>query len=161
MTVVVIIGVLASIAIPSFMRSVRRARASEATMNLRRMFDSSVAYFDDYRADADGNIVPTQFPDTATPSPPLTLVGDKPMEPDTTHWSGQTWQALNFTIGDPHYYAYQYDSVGTQNSAQFTASAFGDLDGDGVYSTFARVGHVSDDAEVIGSDALYRRHDHE
>ncbi len=45
-----------------------------------------------------------------------------------------------FQVSDPHYYVYQFDSNGTGADATFTATAFGDLDKDGVLSTFQRTG---------------------
>ncbi len=63
----------------------------------------------------------------------------RPYEPAA--WTASpTWTELHFDPGAPHHYAYSYDSSGTGSMAAFTASAFGDLDGDGRYSTFARIG---------------------
>jgi prepilin-type N-terminal cleavage/methylation domain-containing protein len=49
MIVVTIIGVLASLAIPALIQSVRRSKTSEATMNIRRIFDGAITA---YQADA-------------------------------------------------------------------------------------------------------------
>jgi hypothetical protein len=45
---------------------------------------------------------------------------------------------------------YQFDSEGTGVGAAFTVSAFGDVDCDGIYSTFIRVGEVTSENEVRG-----------
>ena len=45
MIVVAIIGILAAVAIPAFMKYIRRSKTVEATMNVRKLFDSSVAYY--------------------------------------------------------------------------------------------------------------------
>ena len=45
MIVVAIIGILASAAIPAFMKYVRRSRTVEGTMNIRRMYDAATAYY--------------------------------------------------------------------------------------------------------------------
>ena len=42
MIVVAIIGILAAVAIPAFMKYIRRSKTVEATMNVRKLFDSSV-----------------------------------------------------------------------------------------------------------------------
>ena len=42
MIVVAIIGILAAVAIPAFMKYIRRSKTTEALMNVRKMFDSSV-----------------------------------------------------------------------------------------------------------------------
>ena len=77
----------------------------------------------------------------------------------TATWnSDETWNALKFSIADPHYYAYEYESTGsgsTGSASLFTARARGDLDGDSAESTFERVGTVNDDMEVQGSGGLY------
>ncbi len=44
---------------------------------------------------------------------------------------------------------------GTANASAFTASANGDLDADGVYSTFERAASVDASASVKGSSGIY------
>src|SRR6185369_17672871 len=46
MIIVAIIGILAAVAIPAFMKYIRRSKTVEATMNVRKLFDSSVSYFE-------------------------------------------------------------------------------------------------------------------
>ena len=62
-------------------------------------------------------------------------------------------------MSDPQYYAYQYDSAGTQIGSTFTASAFGNLDDDTIYSTFVRVGSVVAGNEVRGGAGLYQQNE--
>src|SRR5438105_1726667 len=62
MIVVAIIGCLAAVAIPAFVKYTRRAKTVEATMNVRKLFDSSVAYYDGEHADTAGGILPKMFP---------------------------------------------------------------------------------------------------
>src|SRR5437762_1942561 len=62
MIVVAIIGILAAVAIPAFMKYIRRSKTVEASMNVRKLFDSSVSYYEGEHADATGNIVGKQFP---------------------------------------------------------------------------------------------------
>src|SRR5262245_19139995 len=62
MIVVSIIGILAAVAIPAFMKYIRRAKTVEATMNVRKMFDSSVSYFEAEHSDQTGDILDRQFP---------------------------------------------------------------------------------------------------
>jgi hypothetical protein len=54
-------------------------------------------------------------------------------------WSDHTWSALSFQINDEHYFVYSFDSSGTLTAANFTATANGDLDCDGTFSTFQRI----------------------
>ena len=54
MIVVAILGILAAVAIPAFVHSARKARTDEAKVNVKKLFDSSVSYFEEEHAkDAD------------------------------------------------------------------------------------------------------------
>jgi hypothetical protein len=127
--------------------------ASEASMNVRRLFDSSVSYYDsDYTTPA-GELLPPQFPQSV-PRTPAEVPCGEPHVSDWQTWTTPTWEALNFAVSDPHYFSYQYDSSGTGTGSSFTASAFGDLDCDGVLSTYVRVGRVGEGNEVRGGAGL-------
>jgi hypothetical protein len=64
--------------------------------------------------------------------------GDDRCDSDPDVWSEDTWSALNFQINDEHYFVYSFDASGTLSAAVFTATANGDLDCDGTFSTFQR-----------------------
>src|SRR6476659_6167534 len=72
MIVVAIIGILAAVAIPAFMKYIRRSKTTEATMNIRKLYDSSVSYYEGEHATITGTIVAKQFPVTAATTPALT-----------------------------------------------------------------------------------------
>jgi type IV pilus assembly protein PilA len=158
MIVVAILGILAAVAIPAFLKYIKRSKTSEATMQIRKMFDSSVTYFSNDWADSSGNQLSHQFPGTGTvtgPTPVLANIGsNKTTTPESTWATNSVWVALNFAVSDPHYYAYQYNTEGVGSNAAFTATAFGDLDGDEIFSTFVRFGTV-DNMEVKGSAGMY------
>ena len=162
MIVVAIIGILAAVAIPAFMKYIRRSKSSEATMNLRKLFDSSVAYFEAEHATRTGVLLDRQFPATHAPTPAaLCVAGDKVVTTDA-HWAGAgnlTWVALNFAISDPHYFQYSYDSSGARTTSKFTARANGDLDCDTNLSTFERVATVDTAMGVIGGAGIYTKDD--
>jgi type IV pilus assembly protein PilA len=155
MIVVAILGILAAVAIPAFLKYIKRSKTSEATMNLRKLFDSSVSYFSTEFVNANGGRVTARFPVSAASNPGPGDIGNTRTTTDFNVETGSlTWSALNFGMSDPHYYTYQYDSTGTTATAAFTASAFGNLDRDGVYSTFVRFGTIAN-MEVRGSEGLY------
>ena len=163
MIVVAIIGILAAVAIPAFMKYIRRSKTVEATMNLRKLFDSSVSYFEAEHATSDGQIVARQFPTTNTWAPTTncgTATGGK-CNPATeaSVWRTATWAALNFSVDDPFYYAYQYTSSGTGSSSAFSAEAQGDLDGDATYSLFRRSGSITAENNVTGGPGLFSEND--
>jgi type IV pilus assembly protein PilA len=165
MIVVAIIGILAAVAIPAFMKYIRRSKTVEATMNVRKLFDSSVSYFEAEHAQVDGTILAKQFPTVtaaSNPSPKANSCcgqnGDK-CAPNVNNFTDVGWTALNFSVDDPFYYWYQYDSTGTDTTAAFTAWAFGNLNCDKTYATYARVGSVMADRSVTGGSGLYSAHD--
>jgi len=165
MIVVAIIGILAAVAIPAFMKYIRRSKTSEATMNLRKLYDSSVSYFNEEHADRGGNVLPRQFPEEDLETPGdwagVTCEGgdSKKYSPQATTWAADTWQALNFAVEDPFYYMYSYastGSAGTGPDSQFTARANGDLNCDQTLSTFERVGTVDDSNNIQGGAGIYQ-----
>jgi len=162
MIVVAIIGILAAVAIPAFMKYIRRSKTTEASMNVRKMFDSSVSYFEAEHANRSGEIIARQFPTSA--SNILNCcdnsigTGGK-CKPNPALWTAATWQALNFSVDDPFYYGYDYASSGTDAGAKFTAGAYGDLDCDGTRSTYERIGSVDSELNVTGGAGLYINND--
>lgn len=155
MIVVAIIGIMAAVAIPAFMKYLKRSKTVEAQMNVRRLYDSSVSYYDTDRTNPRGDIVPAQFPRSESATPGLDTIGSSKVDASPADWDDATWHALNFAVSDPHYYAYQYDSVGVGLNAQFVVSAFGNLDDDGTYSTFVRIGSVNLGGDIRGGAGLY------
>lgn len=149
------IGILASVAIPAFIKYIRRSKTTEALENIRRLYDMAVVYYDHDHVRADGTIIPPQFPASVSMTPADVPCGDR-SEAQPSDWTEPTWQALNFAINRPHYYSYQFNSSGEGVGATFTASAFGDLDCDGVFSTFVRSGEVILGNEVRGFGGVYQ-----
>ena len=163
MIVVAIIGILAAVAIPAFMKYIRRSKTVEATMNVRKLFDSSVSYFEAEHSNKSGAILARQFPDPAAVTPGTKCCGNaggkcKPA-PTTFQDTGGSWSALNFSVDDPFYFQYQYVSSGTDSSSKFEAYAYGDLDCDGTYSTYMRNGSIMSDNSVTGGSGLFSKYD--
>ncbi len=164
MIVVAIIGILAAVAIPAFMKYIRRSKTSEATMNIRKMFDSSVSYFNEEQADRTGKILPRQFPtNVVAPDGWKAQVckdGDsQKFQPTAKTWDAASWQALNFAVEDPFYFRYEYDSDGTGAGAKFTARANGNLNCDDVESTFERIGTVDAENNINGGAGLFTKNE--
>ncbi|MBU0551801.1 pilin [Myxococcota bacterium] len=171
MIVVAIIGLLAAIAVPAFTKYIRRAKTTEATMNLRKMFDSSVAYYETDHSTRQGDSVLPQFPIApegsalgpgAGHNPCCSPQGDK-CDPTAfpDGWDHAVWQALNFAVDDPHYFWYEYQSAGfgadaAAGGARFTARAMGNLNCNQVYSTFERVGGADPEGNVMGGGGIYK-----
>jgi type IV pilus assembly protein PilA len=161
MTLLIILGVLAATAIPAFVRYVRRSKTSEAMLNMRKLFDSSVSYYEEEHGSRLGGVLPKQFPASTVLTPTTPCCGqpaDK-CAPTVSDWKGNaTWDALNFAIDDPHFYRYEYVSTGTESAAAFTARALGDLNCDGTLATFERTGSALAGGGVSGGSGLYKHH---
>jgi type IV pilus assembly protein PilA len=172
MIVVAIIGILAAVAIPAFVKYIRKSKSAEAGSNLGKIVHGAIAYFDVDHANSAGVPLPKCFPGTpnawfasqktganALPTTgccavkcSLDATGD-----NQDDWSGG-WQALSFSVTDPHYYKYAFTgqccpASGTCDGALFTAAAVGDLNCDNKTSFFTRQGTTS--AGEIKTTPLY------
>lgn len=161
MVVVAIIGVLSAIAVPAFMRNARKAKSSEAIVNIRKLYGASRSYIIEEHFTQGGTILPPQFPVTELATPLTACCGNpngKCMATSTT-WTAPTWQALQFSLDDPHYFQYEYESTGAVSAgttSRFTVRALGNLDCDATRSTFEMFGEWSSiDHDVHGSAGLY------
>jgi hypothetical protein len=139
-----ILGVLASIGVVIYRRHIRHARTTEALLNIGKIYQGAVAYWE-----ADHGNLDRQFPASQATTPALgsccAQPGDR-CDPGLSvyAWKSPMWTALGFSIDQPFYYSYRFDSDGVNAKANFSAWAFGDLDCDGVFSTFMRSVRVND-----------------
>jgi type IV pilus assembly protein PilA len=78
-------------------------------------------------------------------------------------WNGgeatnKGFPCLKFSMQAPQYYMYNYSSDGNfmtpVTGTQFTATANGDLNGDGVYSTFMLVGAVANNQLFVAPNLI-------
>ncbi len=131
---------------------------SESTQNVGARFRGAVAYFEAEHLDAAGHVLPRQFPASVGLTPDRPFCGDGLgwcFKASGRDWDHPSWVALSFALGDDHDYKYELVSRGTGTSAEFTARAHGDLDCDGVYSTFERSASVTAAGEVRGGSGMY------
>jgi type IV pilus assembly protein PilA len=159
MIVVAIIGVLAALAIPALMQSVRRSKTSEATVNLRRIFDGAVTAYQADATNRQGNLLAAEFPGSVGFSPgenSCCVNGNTRCPANAGAFDHQTWHKLQFSLDDPHFYWYSFDSIGSGASAEFTARANGNLDCAGGYSTFERIGFVDLFGGVTGGAGVFK-----
>ncbi|MDJ0765783.1 MAG: prepilin-type N-terminal cleavage/methylation domain-containing protein [Myxococcota bacterium] len=149
MIAVVIIGILASVAIPTFLKFVKRTKTSEAAINLKAIFTGASAYF---QMDFEGttHLLPASatYTPAAAPTAGGYVLGSVIEEfADTSQPNGPTWTALNWRPNRDFYFAYSFShNCGTEacveGEGQYTAAARADLDGDNTYSSYTQQANV-------------------
>jgi type IV pilus assembly protein PilA len=170
MIVVAIIGILAAVAIPAFMKYIKKSKTTEAREHVKKIYDGARAYWMDPNTASKTAIQATspQFPEpTVAKAADANCCamggGNEKCAPDAALWAGDPWKDLKFSMDDPHYYAYAYTvNVGAagavDGSHNFTALAVGNLDCDATFSEFSMYGEVNEaNADgPSGTAALHR-----
>ena len=159
MIVVSIIGVLASLAIYGVARYLKNAKTAEATRSLGAIQIGAQQQYQKETPYGGGDVFVHTFCDTAPLTPGVVPAARKEAVPASA-WNHAGWACLKFSIVDPQFYAYRHETNGsTGTAAAYTASAYGDLDGNGTTSTFEVTGHgghfgdaVTDTFRVINGD---------
>ncbi|MEM7152685.1 MAG: hypothetical protein AAF799_07575 [Myxococcota bacterium] len=162
-------GVAAAIAVPALDKYMKRSKTSEPRVEVAKMFDATAAFFYEeqlpvsgtegssdpiHRCPSDGRLI-----GSAGPTPPLSLncndgpdgycvpvrgTPEGPGEYSVDLWlKNPVWQEMNVVKEQPHRFHLDFrwnNSEQGYGTCQFTAQAFGDLDDDGVFSTFERAG---------------------
>ena len=158
MIVVAIIGILAAVAIPAFMKYIKKSKTTEAREHVKKIYDGARAYWMDPNT-ASKTAIQASSPQFPEPTVGYTAKdgccakspgsGTEKCEPEAAQWDVDPWKDLKFSMDDPHYYAYAYTvAVGAPGSVtgdhNFTALAQGDLDCDGTTSEFSMYGEVNE-----------------
>ncbi len=127
MIVVAIIGVLAGVAIPNFLRYQLRARTTESLTHLKGIATSQDAYYSEF-----GTYVSASSPVPSTPPGASRLPWPAGTPFDEIGWAPEG--------GVVFQYAVNADSAGTPGAlSRFTVETRADLDEDGLFSFFAYV----------------------
>ena len=148
--IIAMTGVLAAIAVPAFIKYIKRSKTSEAHMRLNMIAEGALAFYQMEQYTNEGEPIPNEqrtFPVTCNKiiwTHDQTPSGNKGAP--TADFSAQVWGNLSFSLSEPSYYRYGYkDNCQKGKLAGFEVIAEGDLDGDGIYSTFKRMGTITDD----------------
>ena len=168
MIVVAILAILAVVAVPAFIKYMRRAKTTEAIDQLDKIYKGGAVYYTTPKVDNTGVKIDCQFPRSQGITPVDGTCcggagdtdGDDRCDSDPTVWSTEQWAAVSFQMNDQHYFLYALDTEGVLTDAKFTASAFADLDCDGAFSTFQRMGFGDpaarpSECSIKGSAAFY------
>jgi type II secretory pathway pseudopilin PulG len=120
-------GTLAALAVPAFIDYTRKARSSEASVQLKMLGNSLKHYYETNAAFPKGAVA-------ATPATSCCVAPDHKCF-DAQAWQQGIWKELLFQIDAPHRYRYAYESDGRTA----TVRAVGDLDCDGTEAAYTLV----------------------
>jgi type IV pilus assembly protein PilA len=167
MIVVAIIGILAAVAIPAFIKYNRKSKTVEATEGLDKVNSGAKSYFQADHYDTSGNILPKYFPSSVGWTPaigngatkccnastnPKCPGGDA--ESGVTDWNHNAWRALQFQLSDPHYFVFQYTSASSNKGATYTSEAAADLDCDSTSSSYKYLGSIDTEYGVAAKGPI-------
>jgi type IV pilus assembly protein PilA len=157
MIVVAIVGILAVLAIYSVRKYIANAKTTEARNVLGRLADAAVIEFEHEKMA--GPVLALQSSSqlsralckSASQSVPAVLasISGRKYQSSIDDWNvdgagNSGFACLHFTIDAPQYYMYSYRASGSsQPGNSFIVMANGDLNADGIASTFSLMGSIN------------------
>ena len=168
MIVVAIIGILAAVAIPAFLKFIRKSKTAEATGNIKAIANGAQAWYGDQRNDLSGDPMdphvpghrsPGQIDPTGAYSNPTAAPcskGGAQYRKNGNIWENQPWRALKFGLNKAHYFQYRYDinNATTAGFPAFTVQAFADLDCDTTLSTYRISATKANTGEIVRTNVV-------
>jgi len=151
-----LLAVLSSLAMYGVSRYLIAQKGGEAVGVVGTIAKSAAAYYNDSDATqpAGGGQTATHamrhFPPSSRSSvpPDADAVRGKGYQSGPADWSPSPWRELNFSIHQPQYYRYSFESSGAGRGSVARVIAEGDLDGDGIRSTYIQRITVNDKLEA-------------
>jgi hypothetical protein len=154
MTFVGLLALVSAGAMVLIARWIRMGKAAEAVGSTTAIAQAAAAYYNESDSRQPAGTKPDQAKAMRHFPPPSRA--DVPAEPDSVRgkkyqsaigdWSVSPWHDMRFSITQPQHYAYGFESEGSGPTARASALAHGDLDGNGVQSTFKAT--VAPDSEL-------------
>ena len=147
---VAIVGSILAVAVPAFVRDLHASRLVEPVEGLHRIGVNAIAY-------AQGRPPVQAFPPSAPLTPSAPAKGSATADPPGS-WDTPTWRALDFrpaADGVAHSFAFRFDSELSAARSAFVARAHGDLDGDGILSTFEISGTTTPTQPAAVAPGMY------
>lgn len=143
-----LVAVVLAVFVPTFVRRVRTNKISEAAELLQTMSRGANAYYDTSWS----SLVRRCLPPSAGPTPEAPTIEAEDVDFFSSDAVGaESWKALGFQPGRPIRFSYRYlssaDGCALPDSGDAVSLVFraeGDLDGDGVRSTFERTATIDE-----------------
>ncbi|MCO4760498.1 MAG: hypothetical protein KC502_03295 [Myxococcales bacterium] len=126
----------------------RRRQSADAMSILGRIAKRAHVYYVKPRQGTGAERAPCQFPIGEIRSTPalsccderVRAEGSNHCDPAKTDWERLLWRALEIEVKEPQGFVYSYEGSGSFGDARYKVTAIGDLDCDGVYSTYVYEG---------------------
>lgn len=138
-----IVGViicLFALLIPPTLSIPKKLKAKEAPTNLIKIYDAQINFFKQHASFVSLPVTPS----TPTKSKQLAKFQQEP------------WSALELDINPSVYYSYEVKTQTIGSQYLFEAIAKGDLDGDGITSTYVIKGFFNPNGQPMGRDLIYQ-----
>lgn len=157
-------ALLATLGMYGLARYVRHAKTAEAIGNVSAIGQAAASYYNESDAHQPAGTKPEQakamrhFPASARQTVPAdaSAVKGKKYQSAIGDWSTSPWMDLQFKINQPQCYMYNFESAGAGSTATATVTANGDLDANGVVSTFRTTVVPNDKLEAVASTNIER-----
>jgi type II secretory pathway pseudopilin PulG len=138
-------AVLSAIGMYALARYVRHAKTVEAASSVAALATSAGEYYNNSDATQPAGAAPSavhamrHFPPSATTPVPFDEVSVRGhrYQSNLADWSASPWRELRFSIVQPQCYQYSFASEGAGATAKALVTAAGDLDGDGIRSSYS------------------------
>jgi type II secretory pathway pseudopilin PulG len=146
--VIAIVGVLAVLSVAGTRKYIANAKRAEVMSSLGQLAKDAVTAYEESGA----NGQPRHLCASASKSVPAdrAAISGKKYQSSAADWATDKdrdagFACLKFEMTMPQYYEYEYVS----DAQGFTVRAHGDLNGNGVYSTYEIHGRITDDRVVV------------
>jgi hypothetical protein len=140
---VAIAGSVLAASVPTFVKNLRASRMSEPLEGLRHIAARAAALAATRPASA-------AYPESVGLTPAEVPRGEQVVDPPGT-WSHPTWRALQMEPTSAHAFSFAFESKSGEGHSAYRATAHGDLDGDGIRSTFSIAGEKREGGEPVTS----------
>jgi len=138
-------AILSAIGMYALARYVRHAKTVEAVSSVTSLAGAAAEYYNTSDATQPAGAAPQavhamrHFPPSSrvpVPEDPLSVRGRR-YQSNLADWSASPWRELRFSIVQPQCYQYSFEADGAGATAKALVTAEGDLDGDGLRSTYS------------------------